>query len=283
MWWRLTPLADEGQCQLLGTFALVVQGSMGGIAVLSLVWKRNHENHPRPWWIWFFDVMKQVIGAASLHMMNLVASILFSESGFPDIDTNPCTWYFLNVLLDTTIGVPVLWLFLYLVHSMAAKVGITEVTSGVYGHPPLWRAFFKQAFLYCVAMIFMKIILALFAWWMPFLDDLGNFLISWTSFDPRLQVAFVMLLFPFVMNTIQYYLIDSIIQSQEYDQFVKSSKVEEEEDRLIPESTPGSGYSSISNNESIITPTDDNDEDLKISRHPVTLFAGQSSDTDSEN
>jgi hypothetical protein len=289
MWWRLTPLADQQECQLLGPFSLIVQCSMGGLALVSLVWKRNREHPPRPWWIWFFDVMKQVVGAAALHMMNLLASILFSSSGSPELDTNPCNWYFLNVLLDTTVGVPVLCFFLYLVHSAAFKLGVTEVVSGQYGHPPLWRAFFKQAFLYCVAMVFMKITLALFEWWMPFLDDLGNFLISWTSFDSRVQVAFVMLIFPFVMNTLQYYLIDSIIQSPEYHA-CKTEDDDEDFERLIRNnnnnnnSGPGSrsGYSSVSNIDSIETPPDnqysESEDNLKLDPSQTDLTAKSSDD-----
>uniref|UniRef100_A0A060T2D2 ARAD1C27874p n=1 Tax=Blastobotrys adeninivorans TaxID=409370 RepID=A0A060T2D2_BLAAD len=206
----------EPRCELLGPFALVVQGSLGLIAVLSLVVKRNYEHPPRPWWIWFFDVLKQVIGAGCLHFLNLLQSIIFSNSGEPDLDKNPCTWYFLNVLLDTTIGVPVLWFFLYFVHSAAYRFGVRQIVSGQYGHPPKWIPFFKQALLYLVALVSMKLLLYLFVWWMPMIDDLGNFLISWSNFDARVQVAFVVLIFPLIMNTLQYYLVDSIIQSPEY-------------------------------------------------------------------
>ncbi|CAN6663422.1 hypothetical protein TRVA0_035S00364 [Trichomonascus vanleenenianus] len=217
--WGVIPhseIADEQRCQLLGPFALLVQSLMGVIAILSLVVKRNREYPQRPWKIWLFDVMKQVFGAAGLHFLNVLASILFSESGEPDLDRNPCTWYFLNVLVDTTIGVPVLWFFLFIVHTVAYRLNVREIVSGQYGHPPRWRAFFKQAVLYLIALILMKIMLYAFFWWMPFVDELGQFLISWTDFSPVLQVTFVMMLFPLVMNTLQYYLVDSIIQSPEY-------------------------------------------------------------------
>lgn len=185
---------DDGpQCQLLGPLALAIQASMGGLAILSLVLKRSYENPPRPWWIWFFDVSKQVFGALGLHMINLLLSILSSQSNEPDVDNNPCTWYFLNLLFDTTLGVPILWFFLYIIHMTAFRVGVTEIISGQYGEPPKWSAFFKQAGLYLLGMVCMKSVLYSIEQMIPWLDDLGEFLLSWTNKDPKVQVVFVIL------------------------------------------------------------------------------------------
>lgn len=188
------PSDKEGpQCELLGPLALVIQCSMGALAILSLVVKRSYESPPRPWWIWFFDVSKQVFGALGLHMINLLLSILSSHSGEPDTDNNPCNWYFLNLLLDTTLGVPLLWFFLYIIHMTAFRIGITEIISGQYGEPPRWSAFIKQASLYLLGMVCMKSILYSVTQTVPWLDDLGEFLLSWTNRSPELQVVFVML------------------------------------------------------------------------------------------
>lgn len=196
--WPVRLKDNSPRCELLGSFAIVVQASMGLLAVASLVFKRYREHPRRPWWVWFFDVLKQVFGAAGLHTINLLMSILFSSSEEPGVDDNPCTWYFVNILLDTTVGVPLLWFCLYMVHTCAFRLGITGIISGQYGHPPRWLAFFKQASLYLIALIGMKILLYIFAWWTPFVDDFGELLISWTDFDGRVQVAFVMLIFPLV-------------------------------------------------------------------------------------
>lgn len=213
--------ASGPQCELLGPLALVIQGTMGALAILSLLYKRSKENPQRPLWVWFFDVSKQVCGALGLHVINLVLSDLQSHSDEPDQDNNPCTWYFLNLLLDTTLGVPILWFFLYIIHMTAFRVGVTEIISGQYGSPPRWSAFIKQAGLYLVAMICMKIVLYSFTEMVPWLDNLGAFLLSWTNWSPELQVVFVILIFPVIMNTLQYYLIDTIIQSPEYHSYDK--------------------------------------------------------------
>ena len=49
-------------CQLADTFALVVQGLLGVLALLSLVYKRVIETPPRPLTVWLMDTSKQVRG-----------------------------------------------------------------------------------------------------------------------------------------------------------------------------------------------------------------------------
>lgn len=125
---------DDEQCQLLGPLALVIQATMGLIAILTLLFKRSRENPQRPLWVWVFDVSKQIFGALGLHFINLllstnnaspssaVASPLMTLTSFvvsgnstvkpePEPGSSACTWYFLNMFLDTTIGIPVLWFF----------------------------------------------------------------------------------------------------------------------------------------------------------------------------
>jgi uncharacterized membrane protein len=97
----------------------VVQALMGVLAILSLVYKRNREKPKRPWQIWYFgfaenlihltgtfslrlfDVSKQVVGQMFVHGLNVLISNVGShhKSG-----SNACVFYFLNILLDTTIG-----------------------------------------------------------------------------------------------------------------------------------------------------------------------------------
>lgn len=50
----------------------------------------------------------------------------------------------------------------------------------------------------------------------PFLVRLAVWMLSWSDSLPGLQVAFVMMIFPLIMNSFQYYVIDNIIQSPEY-------------------------------------------------------------------
>lgn len=106
----------NGECQLLGPFALVVQGALGLLAVSALVFKRWRERPQRPIKIWFFDASKQVVGSVLVHIANLLMSMLSSGQFTLTVDTavvqsrsadddggyspNPCSFYLLNLAID---------------------------------------------------------------------------------------------------------------------------------------------------------------------------------------
>ena len=113
-----SPKDPEGECQLLGSFALLVQGALGALALLSLVYKRWKERPQRPVKIWFFDVSKQVFGSVLVHVANIFMSMLTSgrfsiklEPGTQRLLTraddpyipNPCSFYLLNLGIDVSV------------------------------------------------------------------------------------------------------------------------------------------------------------------------------------
>jgi hypothetical protein len=86
-----------------------VQLALGGLALLSLVFKRWRERPQRPVKVWFFDVSKQVFGSVLVHVANVVMSIL--TFGRLDIQLepaadryvpNPCSFYLLNLAIDVS-------------------------------------------------------------------------------------------------------------------------------------------------------------------------------------
>jgi hypothetical protein len=96
---------DQGECHLLGPFSLLVQLALGGLALLSLVFKRWRERPQRPVKVWAFDVSKQVFGSAMLHLLNLTMS-MFSAGQIeirPSYRPNPCSFYLLNLGIDVSI------------------------------------------------------------------------------------------------------------------------------------------------------------------------------------
>jgi hypothetical protein len=111
-----SPLDEEkgdGECNLLGDFALLVQGALGLLAVSSLAVKRWREHPRRPVKIWFFDASKQVFGSVLLHLANVLMSMLssgkFDVAAKTNIATsaegdqpNPCSFYLLNLAIDVS-------------------------------------------------------------------------------------------------------------------------------------------------------------------------------------
>ena len=102
------PGAENGECRLLGPFAILIQAALGALALLSLVYKRWRERPQRPVKIWTFDVSKQVVGSILLHLANLLMSMISSGemTTVPTIDgegeyhANPCSFYLLNLAID---------------------------------------------------------------------------------------------------------------------------------------------------------------------------------------
>ncbi|KAJ1978176.1 hypothetical protein H4R34_003303 [Dimargaris verticillata] len=198
----------------MDSFAIFIQTLLGVIAISTLFLKRQREVPQRPFVIWFFDVSKQATGSAMMHMLNLLAAHLSGKSSMED--SNPCVWYFMNLILDTTVGVYILYLYLKLIHAIVRTANISGMDSGNYGTPPRVTSWIKQSIAFFVALLTMKmtvmVALALF----PFLAILGRiFLAPFKQVgDSRIQIVMVMLIVPLVMNIIQFWLIDHVIKQK---------------------------------------------------------------------
>ncbi|KAH8094941.1 vacuolar membrane protein-domain-containing protein [Cristinia sonorae] len=204
------PEVDRKSCQLLGPTALVVQGLMGVLVVLSLVYKRHRETPKRPWRIWFFDVSKQVIGQMFVHGVNvLISGVLAHVSA-----GNACVLYFLNILIDTTLGVAMIYFFIHLTTwFFTEKCHWSGFESGQYGTPPSISYWGRQTAVYVFSISSMKLlVVALFALW-PGIFTLGEWMLSFLGSSNAAQVIFTMGLFPICMNIVQFWLIDSIVKA----------------------------------------------------------------------
>ncbi|KAI9772163.1 MAG: hypothetical protein M1839_002534 [Geoglossum umbratile] len=218
---------DTGECRLLGPFALFVQAALGGLALLSLVWKRYREIPQRPLKVWAFDASKQVVGSVLVHLANLFMSMLSAgqlsvvspalmvKDG-ESFQPNPCSFYLLNLAIDTTIGIPILIFLLRLLTRAFALTSFGEpvesIQSGNYGQPPRTSWWLKQSLIYFLGLLGMKLCVLFIFSICPWISWIGDWALRWTEGDPRIQVFFVMLLFPLIMNAMQYYIIDSFIK-----------------------------------------------------------------------
>lgn len=101
---------ESAECHLLGPFALIIQGSLGLLALLSLVFKRWRERPQRPLKVWAFDASKQVVGSMLLHVANLLMSLLSSGKlvvtlkNADKFQANPCSFYLLNLAIDVSFA-----------------------------------------------------------------------------------------------------------------------------------------------------------------------------------
>jgi STIMATE family len=88
----------------------------------------------------------------------------------------------------------------------------------------------KQSIIYFCGLLSMKLcVLGLFAI-MPWLSRVGDWALRWTEGDERVQVAFVMLIFPVIMNALQYYIIDGFIKDPAHGAHHEALPTEDEDD-----------------------------------------------------
>lgn len=228
---------NQGECRLMGPFALFVQLALGGLALLSLVYKRWRERPQRPVKIWFFDVSKQVFGSVLVHIANVFMSMLTSgrfsikaETALPtrlmaraedEYKPNPCSFYLLNLAIDTTIGIPILIILLRVTTGLIAYTRLGQppesIQSGHYGSPPNAWWWLKQSFIYFIGLFGMKLCVLIIFLMIPGIAQVGDWALSWTEGNEKLQIAFSMMIFPLIMNAMQYYIIDSFIKKKDVD------------------------------------------------------------------
>ncbi len=132
--------------------------------------------------------------------------------------------------------------------------------SGDYGHPPNVNWWKRQTIAFICCLFVMKFMVVTIFRLFPVLFDIGEWLLGWTLYNAKLQVVFVMLIFPLVMNILQFWLVDQVIKKKlesvklENDDFgieevFLSGELNEEEEINYDESLSsykGDGGSSVS-------------------------------------
>lgn len=120
--------------------------------------------------------------------------------------------------LQTTLGIPILILFLKVITVLASKTALGQppesIKTGHYGDPPKVSWWTKQSFLYFLGLLCMKFVVAFLFKILPWLVYVGDWALKWTEGNEQLQIFFVMLFFPLIMNALQYYIIDGFIKGQ---------------------------------------------------------------------
>lgn len=117
---------------------------------------------------------------------------------------------------QTTLGIPILIFILRVLNGLASYTPLANppqsIESGNYGRPPRATWWFKQSIIYFIGLLGMKICVFFIIQLVPFVVKVGDWALQWTEGNAAVQIFFVMLLFPVIMNAIQYYIIDTFIK-----------------------------------------------------------------------
>lgn len=66
--------------------------------------------------------------------------------------------------------------------------------------------------IYCIGLVGMKLFVYILFLLLPWLYWVGDWALRWTEGNEVLQITFAMLVFPLIMNAIQYWVIDNFIK-----------------------------------------------------------------------
>ncbi|AWO98267.1 putative transmembrane protein 110-like [Scophthalmus maximus] len=192
---------DDGA--LTDRFGVLIQALLAVVAFSTLMLKRFHEpvGVRRPWRIWFYDTSKQAIGALFIHFANVFLSTLTKA--------DPCSLYLMNFLLDATIGMLVIWLAVKLVSRLVEHKQWTLLMFGEYGDPPRAAAWLGQCGVYLLIMVLEKGVISLVLL-IPGWSKLQEVLLGYIA-NPQLELALVMLIVPFIVNSIMFWVVDSLM------------------------------------------------------------------------
>lgn len=203
------------ECGVLGGgYAIFVQGLLFIVTVLVLVYKYKVSPAGRTPTQFILDSSKQMAGAGWLHVMNLGFAIVLKARKTSD----ECTWYWLEIMVDTTIGVAIeyylLRAFVWFVQAAKSRDAAEEITSGVYvdgaGRFLLW-SYFMQLSTWLLIVTGMKIVLVLMlVMFSGILIPVAEAVLHPFMEYAALKLLVVMILTPMVMNSLQFWLVDNI-------------------------------------------------------------------------
>ena len=207
------------ECKLLdGVFSYLIQIFLGLVAVSSLVYKRHIEHPQRPWKIWSFDVSKQLIGGFVVHIGNIcVSTYILNKAGGDEY-----VWYFINFFVDCTIGIGIVYIAHKLICDIVKHYNIfpSQIKTalshiGEYNVPPELKIWAIQLIPYILYLIINKIIIvsSLYGLENP-MTKFGNWLFGAFDDNPNGELVVVMILCPWLLTTLQFWLFDKLLKAK---------------------------------------------------------------------
>jgi hypothetical protein len=171
--------------------------------------------------------------------------------------------FYLLTESQTTIGIPILILLLRILTGLFLLTPIgsppESIASGNYGSPPRALWWFKQSIIYFIGLMGMKICVLIIFLVLPWISRVGDWALKWTEGDEVLQVVFVMLVFPVIMNATQYYIIDSFIKNQkpEHERIPDDDSDDEGDEYADPPSGSSDEIHSDDEDDEVLAKTDE--------------------------
>jgi len=226
------------ECLVLpGIYGIFVQALLFACCAGILYWKKKREDAKlgelaRTWTEFGLDSSKQFAGCAWLHILNLVFA---SVQNFLLKGGDECTWYWLNIMIDTTLGTFVEYVLLRVFTSFIKKKfgsSSSEFESGNYKGEDgkvIWRRYLKQLAVWLFIVSCMKVLMVLFMFvFSGLLLWVASAVLSPFLKTPALKLLVVMVLVPIVMDGFQLWVTDNFIKRREHNDIDGDGHVDQE-------------------------------------------------------
>lgn len=221
---------SDPNCKVLsGPFSIVVQVILFTLVITTLVFKKLRENSlgsSRTWREFMLDGSKQLFGSGWVHILNIIcAQGLEARLNTGD----ECAWYWVNIVIDCTLGVLTAKLWLDLGLLIIRKVFSEEQAShfqpGKYYDSPLLEEavpkfnvykYIKQLIMWLIVVSLMKLcmVLVMLLLCVP-LGTIAAFFLGFVSDYPKAELIVVMIITPICMNALQFWLFDNFLKKKE--------------------------------------------------------------------
>lgn len=199
---------NESNCELMGTFGISIQILLGIVSFSILIIKRYREPLRRPWLIWAMDTSKQGLGACYLHILNIVFAEMFGNES-----ESQCKWYFVNFTLDIGLGTLFNVVLLWSLQRLFSKNPYVRFETGNYGKTPSIKKWFYQMTIWILILSATKWLVVLIIYLSQnFLSPVADVLLLPFRISAELELLFVMILFPIILNSIQFWVQDNFLK-----------------------------------------------------------------------
>jgi len=211
---------EKDKDDFFGTMGILHQLILGVLTFSLLILKRYLEKPRRPWIIWFYDVIKQIISSFVLYAVNIIFSYMLSEERE---NSDVFAIYFMNLLLGCTGGYYItsrsLMLFEYLKKKYKLKITINEVYYEEIINNDNTKSYKIKTKLYIYEIImwtFLQLI-----WKFILLIMFNNFKLLFILFGKmclqpftniHLKSFMILCVFPFILNGFYYWSLDNLLK-----------------------------------------------------------------------
>jgi STIMATE family len=147
--------------------------------------------------------------------MNVMSALILSQKK----GNNPCLWYFITLILDTTLGILIAYIILKIIENVSKQYGWSKLISGNYSEETEEEndlaAWALQLMVWVTIVAVTKgFLLFSTLYFNSFFTQVGKYILDPFQSKPKAELVFVMIIVPTIMNIFQFWVQDNFLKSK---------------------------------------------------------------------